>query len=127
MKSLVEEIAPLARAEVDARKAFTTAENTRTTVLNAAAALGDAYTAAADNIVDEVPTEIPATGARAVLRAADAVKESVEKQQAFHDARQDWAEDILAPLQTTFNDAQAAFNLVSGQVDTATDELAAAK
>jgi len=74
LKSLVEEIAPLARAEVDAREALTTAENTRTTTLNAAGELGVDYTAAADN----GGVEIPATGARAVLRAADAVKNSVD-------------------------------------------------
>jgi hypothetical protein len=45
----------------------------------------------------------PATGARAVLAAALATKESVEAQQAFHDAREDWASDNLMPVQMIYD------------------------
>lgn len=45
----------------------------------------------------------PATGARAVLAAATATKESVEAQQAFHDAREDWASDNLLPVQMIYD------------------------
>jgi hypothetical protein len=61
------------------------------------------------------------------LKAATAVADSVEKQQLFHTARKEWAEDLLAPLQGAYTEANDAFNAVSGMVDIAVDELAAAK
>jgi hypothetical protein len=100
LKSLVEEIAPLARAEVDARDALKTAETQKALTLHAAGELGADFVAAVGDV-----DAIPATGAYAVLKAATSVKTSVDNQQAFHDARLDWAKDLLAPLQTAFDDA----------------------
>jgi len=92
LEDLTEEIAPLARAETDARVALAEAQEAEAARLVAEGELGDAYVAANGN-----DAEVPATGARAVLAAATVAKESVDAQQAFHDARVDWATDALAP------------------------------
>jgi len=92
LEDLTQEIAPLARAESEARAALNEAEVAEAARLVAEGELGDAYAAAANG-----DPEVPATGARAVLAAATVAKESVDAQQAFHDARQDWAADALAP------------------------------
>lgn len=59
--------------------------------------------------------------------AALAVKESVDKQQAFHDARLAWGQSLLTPLETTFNDAQLAVNTVEANILIAEAMLGAAK
>jgi len=87
LTDLVAEIAPLARAEaaaqadVDKAKAEQAARDLATEELG-------------DNAVTGPPA-VAATGARAVLAAATATKNSIDEQQAFHDQRADWAADAL--------------------------------
>lgn len=71
--------------------------------------------------------EVPATGARAVLRAAEAAKASVEAQQAFHDARVAWALDALEPIKTQWDGLAAQMAAVTGKITQATDMLDSAK
>ena len=59
------------------------------------------------------PPVVVATGARAVLAAALVAKTSVEEQQKFHDARQEWADDNLKPIKKAYDEAvQAQANLL---------------
>lgn len=124
---LVEEIAPLARAEVDARETLTAAIEQ---AAKSAKALGELGTEAVeeDNSDQLAPiAAADATGAYAVRDAALAVKESVDKQQAFHDARLAWGQSLLTPLETTFNDAQQAVDTVDANILVAEAMLGAAK
>lgn len=84
LADLVKEIAPLARMEISARNALDEAVAAEAARVVATQKLGE--DAVFDNSTPPVETSA-ATGARAVLAAATATKESVEAQQAFHDAR----------------------------------------
>lgn len=97
LKDLVEEIAPLARAEVDARNKVAAAEKALADAEDAKLELGDEYD---DSNAADVKQ---ATGAHAVLRAALVAKASVDKQQEFHEARAQWAADNLAPVEKIYN------------------------
>jgi hypothetical protein len=115
LEDLTEEIAPLARAETAARVALIEAQEAEAARLVAEGELGDAYVAASGG-----DAEVPATGARAVLAAATVAKESVDAQQAFHDARVEWAADALAP-------ATAKLELATGIEAALKDEMDAAE
>lgn len=110
LKDLTAEIAPIARLEFEARAAVDKAKKEHAARLAAARDLGVEYKAA----VAGGAAEVKATGARAVLDAAAATKKSVDAQQAFHDARADWAADNLLPVQTRLDaekKAKAALDL----------------
>jgi hypothetical protein len=94
---LTDEIAPLARAETTARAAVDAAK--------AAQVIRDAATKELGTVAATSPTVVAATGARAVEAAALVTKESVEAQQAFHDARSAWAADNLEPAARVYNAA----------------------
>jgi hypothetical protein len=109
--ALTAEIAPLARAEAGARADLNTAIAEQAARLVANVALGDEAVAATG-----IVAATAATGARAVLDAAAATKASVEAQQAFHDARADWAADNLLPLQQELDKLKAKKLAVDGMV-----------
>lgn len=89
LEDLTKEIAPLARNEIDARNALAKAVAEKAARLAASTELG---------VNANATTGQAATGARAVLAAALVAKTSVEEQQKFHDARQQWALDNLTPV-----------------------------
>jgi len=122
LEDLTEEIAPLARAEIDARNELNTQELAEAARLVAEQELGDEYEAAAGG-----NAEVPATGARAVLAAAEVAKASVDAQQAFHDARVQWASDNLAPVQDALDAATDRVNDLKARMDAASDMLDAAR
>jgi hypothetical protein len=105
LADLTEEIAPLARAEAVAQVNYDAAVAAQAIRTAATAELGDA--AGVD------PVANPATGARAVAYAAAKTKDSVDAQQAFHDARLSWAEDQLTPVA----EEKAALALKKADVD----------
>jgi hypothetical protein len=113
---LVADIAPAARAEAAAQMALDTAVQEQMVRTAASAALGDSAVAAdvAQNIA-----AVPATGARAVLAAALATKESVEAQQAFHDAREQWALDNFTPVKDLYDGLVAEQDKLDLQVEAA--------
>jgi hypothetical protein len=122
LEDLTEEIAPLARAETAARLTLGEAEVAEAARLVAAGELGDAFAAATNT-----DAEVPATGARAVLAAATVAKESVDAQQAFHDARVEWATDALAPAAAKLALATGIEAGLSAKVDAAQAVLDAAR
>lgn len=122
LEDLTEEIAPLARAETAARVALIEAQEAEAARLVAEGELGDAYAAASGG-----DAEVPATGARAVLAAATVAKESVDAQQAFHDARVEWAADALAPATAKLELATEIEAALKDEMDAAEAVLDAAR
>jgi hypothetical protein len=123
LADLTAEIAPLARDESAAKTAYDAAVAAQAVRVAATAELGDLAVAANASAVPPV-VAAAATGARAVLDAAAATKASVEAQQAFHDARADWAADNLAPVATELADVkahQAALDLEVAAAETKFD------
>ena len=113
LADLTAEIGPIARLEAGTREAYATAVSEQAARTAAAQELGDLAVAANPSAI---PPVAAATGARAVLDAAAATKASVEAQQAFHDARADWAADNLAPVATALAAAKAAKAGLDAQV-----------
>jgi len=68
-----------------------------------------------------------ATGARAIEAAALVTKQSVDAQQAFHDARKQWAQDNLAPAAAVYNAAVLADTAAKALVVDLTGKMEAAK
>jgi hypothetical protein len=68
-----------------------------------------------------------ATGAQAVLAAATLAKEGIEAQQAFHDARLQWAEDTRAPALAAKVAAEGEVAALLIELGLAGDRLEAAK
>lgn len=83
--------------EIDARNALQAAKDATEAREIAAQELGDDFVAA----VGSTPAS-DATGARAVRDAANAARDSVNAQQAFHNERVEWALDNLTPVQTAW-------------------------
>jgi hypothetical protein len=121
---LTDEIAPLARAETSARTALATAVAEQAARVVAGEELGVDFVAA--NTTNGT-AEVAATGARAVLLAAEKTKASVDAQQAFHDSRAEWADDNLAPAALVYAAAQAADAAAKAAVDDARAKMEAAK
>jgi hypothetical protein len=111
LSDLVKEIAPLARAEITARNNLADAMAAQTARDVATQQLGEA--AEFDNATPPVETSA-ATGARAVLAAALATKESVDAQQEFHNARAAWAADNLRPVAEEYNSEVAKRDMLLG-------------
>jgi len=142
LQSLVEDVAPLARAEVELREQVAAAEAEQAARVIAAEKLGecangykpDEITGAEEGLTcirdDDVavpnPDE-PVTGARAVYAAALKAEQAVSAQQAFHDAREQWALDNLTPVRTRYNALVAAEAELKTQLDAAEERLAMAK
>lgn len=122
LNDLTDEIAPLARAETTARTALDVAVAAQAVRVAAGLELGDAFVAGVAPAADT-----PATGARAVLAAALKTKESVLAQQAFHDAREAWANDNLEPAAAVYNAAVMAKAAAQAEIDSTTIKMQMAK
>lgn len=70
---------------------------------------------------------VEATGARAVLYAANVAKISIDAQQEFHDARAAWAADNLAPVAKIYNALVAKEADLQDKIDVAQAVLDGAK
>lgn len=68
-----------------------------------------------------------ATGARAVYLAAKDTKANVDAQQAFHDARAEWAADAFTPIDLIKTGLDDRLAEVNKQLATAGERLLAAK
>lgn len=121
LKDYVEEIVPLARAEVDARNAVDAAQKVLDESEEAKAELGK------DEDASDANNVVAATGAYAVLRAARAAEASIKAQQEFHDARAQWALDNLTPLADVYDAAEEKNNALAKEIEEAEARLAAAK
>ena len=122
LNDLTDEIAPLARAETTARSAVDVAVAAQVIRVAAGLELGDAFAAGTGGAADT-----PATGARAVLAAALKTKESVLAQQLFHDAREAWANDNLAPAAAVYTAANMAKAAAQAAIDSTTIKMQMAK
>lgn len=108
LNDLVQDIAPVARLETQARVDLQAAIDAQAVRVAATADLGPV-----DN----------SAGARAVLAAAQATEASVNAQQAFHDAREQWAQDNLTPAETALNGVKAMKAAVDDDVAEWTERL----
>jgi len=116
LADLVDDIAPVARLETEAR------------ALLAASMVADAARAAASAALGTAATnDDAATGAQAVLAAATLAKEGIEQQQAFHDARLAWAVDTRAPALAAHAAAEGNVAKLVIELALAADRLQAAK
>jgi hypothetical protein len=120
LDDLVKEIAPIARAEIDARNELAAAVDEQAIRVAASAELGAVEST--DNS-SGTPVVVPASGAQAVLAAAAITKASVEAQQEFHDARAKWAEDNRAPALAELNEETEKMNKLQAARDAALEKF----
>jgi hypothetical protein len=118
LTTLTNDIAPLARAEFTAQAAYDAAVAKEAAKKKAVEELGAKTTTVGG-------TTTAATGAWAVVEAAQVAVDSVAAQQKFHDERWHWATDILTPLKKTYDLAVLADTKAKADVVTATARLAA--
>jgi len=118
LTTLTNDIAPLARKEFAAQAAYDAALKKEADKALAVAELGTKTTTVGQ-------TTTAATGAWAVMEAAQVAVDSVAEQQKFHDERWHWATDVLKPLKTTYDLAFAADVAAKKAVVTATERLKA--
>jgi len=116
LADLVDEIAPIARMEISARNALAEAIEAQLQRTVAAEELGDEFVAA----VGSTPAT-DATGVRAVRDAANAARDSVAAQQAFHNERVEWALDNLTPVKTAWENATGMKSMLDDAVTEAED------
>jgi len=118
LTTLTADIAPLARKEFAAQAAYDAALVKEANKKAAVAQLGAKTTTVGQ-------TTTAATGAWAVLEAAQVAVDSVAEQQKFHDERWHWATDVLAPLTKTYQAAVLADTNAKAAVVKATERLKA--
>lgn len=128
----------MARAEVDARADLKVAQDAYDEALTAAEKLGSCNPdSAVDNTtkgekkdtcfewvdanapddkkkIDDTSYAKVSTGMSAVLVAAAKARVAIVKQQEFHDAREQWARDNLAPIKAIFDLAKSAHDDAKG-------------
>lgn len=108
LTALTQEIAPVARAESDARANLATALAAEATKDAANVELG---TAASSSTADD------ATGAYAIKDAAQTAVDSIVEQRKYHQGRLDFYTQVLEPLTTIKNDAETARDNASAAYD----------
>lgn len=125
---LAKDIKDKARAEAAARATLEATKAKKEAAIKVALELGEEAVKEVKNPAGQVTTAAKAaTGAYAIRDAAEVTKQSIDEQQAFHDARVKWAEEMRGPATAAYTKADTALKAADAAVVAATTRLAEAK